>query len=434
MIHAVILGAGSRGVNGYGRYALAHPDELKISAICDIDAAKTEKYGQLFSVPEKFRFTDSEALFGAGKLGDVIFICTQDRDHFRHASRAMELGYDILLEKPVSPDLGECLELVRLAKKHKRKVVVCHVLRYTAYFGKLKELIDRGTVGKVIGIDEKENVEYWHQCHSFVRGNWRNSRETSPMILQKCCHDFDILYWLCGSECERISSYGRLNWFRKENAPQGAASRCLSGCKAKENCPFDAEKIYIEEFNKLNLSAEAKKTAFPYSQVCLDPSEKNLYEAIKTGPYGRCVYACDNDVVDHQVVNMSMKNGIVCTLTMSAFTAKGGRQVKIMGTEGEIEADEYENRIVVRRYGHDAQTIDVRSLTDDLSGHGGGDNRLIHDFIAEVSGKEASVCSSTIDRSAESHIMAFAAEYSRLHDGQNVKIEEFLKNEGKCGY
>ena len=426
MLKVVILGVGSRGANGYGKYALLHPDKLQVAAICDIDKNKLKKYSEIFSVPEDKCFADSEKLFAAGKLADAIFICTQDRNHFSHAMQALRLGYDILLEKPISPVPQECLRLAAEAKKFGRKIVVCHVLRYTAYFRKIKELIESGRIGKVIGIEQIENVEYWHQCHSFVRGNWRNSDQTSPMILQKCCHDFDILYWLSGAGCESLSSYGDLHWFRKENAPQGAAQRCLDGCAAKDECPFDAEKIYIDEFKRLRLSDEEKKTAFPYSQLCLDPTVENLYKAIQKGPYGRCVYHCDNNVVDHQIVSMLMNNGVKCTLTMSAFTKGGGRIVKVMGTLGEVIGDEYANEIRVGVYGKETEVIDVRKLTDDLSGHSGGDNQLVCDFIDMIEKGTASICGSTIEHSIESPMMAFAAEYSRLHGGEKVKMKDFI--------
>lgn len=426
MVKVVLLGLGSRGVSGYGKYALEFPEKMKISAVCDIDVEKTEKYGDLFQVENEKRYTDSNDLFRSGRLGDAIFICTQDQDHFEQAKKALELGYDILLEKPISSNVKECLALADLAKETGLRVVVCHVLRYTAYFRKIKEIIDEGKIGKLIAINQLENVEYWHQAHSFVRGNWRNSDTTSPMILQKCCHDFDILYWLCGAECEKLSSYGALNWFKYENAPEGSAKRCLEGCKVKNECPFDAEKIYIEGWRRLNLNDEEKKRAFPYNQLCIDPTEESIYKAIQNGPYGRCVYRCDNNVVDHQVVNMLMENGVICTLTMSAFTKTGGRQIKVMGTAGEIIGDEYGNLIRICRFGEREEIIDVRTLTNDISGHSGGDNRLVEDFLNMLEGKKGGICSSTIENSVESHIMAFAAEYSRISGGSNIIVRDFI--------
>ena len=434
MVKAVILGVGARGAEGYGRYVLERPELLQISALCDINPERNEKYAELFNVSKDMCFTSAEDLFAQGKIGDVMFICTQDRDHFEHAKKALELGYDILLEKPISPVLEECVELARLAKVYNRKIVLGHVLRYTAYFQKIKEIIDSGIIGKVIAINQIENVEFWHEAHSFVRGNWRNSDESSPMILQKTCHDFDIFYWLTGSKCKTLSSYGDLHLFKKENAPEGATVRCTQDCKVKDSCPYNAETIYVKNFKELPISDEEKLRRWPYCQVITNPTVERLQKAIEEGPYGRCVYHCDNNVVDHQVVSMVMENGIICNLTMSAFTRTGGRQVKIMGTMGDIIADENEMTIRIGVYGKPLEWIDVRTLATDFSGHGGGDIKLVADFLQTVErkdGAEGNQCLTTIENSVESHIIAFAAEYSRLHDGESVKMENFKANIGK---
>lgn len=431
MVKAVILGVGARGAEGYGKYSVAHPDELQITALCDINPIRNEKYGTLFNVPKDKWFSDVNDLYAQGKLGDVIFICTQDRDHFEHAKKAIELGYDILLEKPISPVFEECLQLERLAKQYGRKIILGHVLRYTIYFQTIKKIIDSGRLGKIIAINQIENVEFWHMAHSFVRGNWRNSLETSPMILQKCCHDFDILYWLTNSRCKQLSSYGELHLFKSENAPDGSSTRCTKGCKCKDECPYNAETIYVKNFKNLNISDEEKLTRWPYCQVITNATVDRLQDAIDNGPYGRCVYHCDNNVVDHQVVNMVMDNGVICNLTMAAFTRTGGRQVKVMGTLGDIIADENEMTIRVGIYGQPLEFIDVRTLATDFSGHGGGDNKLVADFIDTIAkGGEMGLnhCVTTIENSIEGHVMAFAAEWSRLHNGESLDCHDFKAN------
>ena len=427
MVTAAILGLGARGAEGYGRFSLIRPDLLKITAICDINKERIDKYGKLFNVPEQNSYYTAEDMLRQDKLADVMFICTQDRDHFKHAKAALEKGYDILLEKPISPVLHECLELERLARFYKRKIVLGHVLRYTAYFRKMKEIMDSGVLGKIIAINQIENVEFWHAAHSFVRGNWRNSDQTSPMILQKCCHDFDTLFWMSGSKCKRLSSFGELHLFKEENAPKGAALRCVD-CKAGDTCPYNAKTIYLENFKNLNISDEEKLTRWPYCQVITNATLPRLTEAIEKGPYGRCVYHCDNNVVDHQIVNMEMENGVICNLTMSAFTHTGGRQVKIMGTLGDCIGDENENTIRVGIYGKPVEYIDVRTLATDFSGHGGGDNRLVEDFLETIQAHGdvgGGHCVTTIENSVESHVMAFAAEYSRLHGGEVVDVRKF---------
>ena len=247
-ISLVIIGLGSRGKNAYGTELLNLRDRAEVVAVADPNEERLAIGGNEHNIPPERRYHTAEELLAQPKLADAALICTQDRQHVGHAVAALRKGYDVLLEKPVSPDLSELQKIVRVAREENRSVVVCHVLRYTPFFQLIKETIDSGRLGRVVNIQALENVRYWHQAHSFVRGNWRRSEETSPMILAKCCHDLDYLIWLCGSRCEKVSSFGSLIHFKPENAPEGAAARCLDGCRAKENCPYDAEKIYL--YNK----------------------------------------------------------------------------------------------------------------------------------------------------------------------------------------
>ena len=234
MITAVILGLGSRGAEVYGKYSISYPEKLKIVGICDIDQVKIEKYSNLFNVKKENCFLSSEQLFKRGKIADVIFICTQDAQHYEHTMAALDEDYDILLEKPISPVLSECMEIAEKAKAKNRMVVVCHVMRYTAFMQKIKQLIDTKEIGELVAINQVENVCYWHQAHSFVRGNWRKKEESSPMILAKCCHDMDSLFWMCGSsKSDSVSSIGELTYFKEENAPVGSTLRCVDDCKVK---------------------------------------------------------------------------------------------------------------------------------------------------------------------------------------------------------
>ena len=276
----------------------------------------------------------------------------------------------MLLEKPISPDLEECRELIRIAKECNRQVVICHVLRYAPFYEKLKELIDADTIGEIVSVMAIENVGWWHQAHSFVRGNWRNSDITSPMILQKCCHDMDILLWLTGKTCKSVSSFGDNYLFRKERAPEGAAKRCLEGCRAKADCPFDAEKIYMDH---QKYGVRHGNCEWPLDVLTLHPGEESVKEALLTGPYGRCVYDCDNNVVDHQVVNLNMTDGSTISLTMCGFTSEISRYTKFMGTKGEMIADMGANTIEITRFGKEKSVIDVGGLAEDLKRHGGGD-------------------------------------------------------------
>ena len=413
-----IAGLGSRGLDAYAGAIEQLPDRAQITAVADPDPEKRREAASRFGLPENRVFDSAEAMLAAGKLADVLLVCTQDRQHVGHALPALELGYDILLEKPISPDPDQCRALLEAARRTGRKVVVCHVLRYTPFYRKLKEILDSGVLGRLYAIQGIENVAYWHQAHSFVRGNWRNSDTTSPMILQKCCHDMDLIVWLTGRRCRRVSSFGSLGHFTADNAPQGAARRCLDGCRARENCPYDAEKIYMTNPATGVLHGH---TGWPCNVLALHPTEQSIRTAIETGPYGRCVYFCDNNVVDHQAVNLEMDDGLTVSFTMCAFTADSGRYAKFMGDHGSLVADLGRSVIEVWPFGGEKTVYDLNLEKARASGHAGGDQALIEDFLDYLEGREREGITS-LEASMESHFMALAAEESRLHGGAPVDL------------
>lgn len=422
-LKVAIVGLGSRGKNTYAPMEKAFPDKMEIVAVADIIPEKVEAMAKEYGIPKEACFSSAEELLLQDKLADVMFIATQDRQHIGHAIPAMRKGYDLLIEKPISPDLDECREITRVAHECGRQVVVCHVLRYTPLYTKLKEVLDSGSIGEVVSVMSIENVGYWHQAHSFVRGNWNNSEVTSPMILQKCCHDMDLLLWLTGKTCDAVSSFGSNYLFKEECAPKGAALRCLEGCRAKENCPFDAEKIYMTHHKIGVLNGHSE---WPLDVLALHPTKDSIREAIKSGPYGRCVYHCDNNVVDHQVVNMHMTDGSTISHTMCAFTATGSRYAKFMGTMGEAIADMTENTIRITRFNEkDTEIIDISKLANDFSGHGGGDKQMMEEFLDMLlEGRQADCRITSLDNSLESHYAALAAEQSRLAGGAVVRLDD----------
>ncbi len=416
-----IAGLGSRGGRTYAPAVKLYSDLMSLTAIADLNADNVSEIAKDFHIPKSHCFSSAESLLEQERLADALFICTQDRDHVRHAKLALEKGYHILLEKPISPDSEECRTLARLAKIYNRKVVVCHVLRYTPFFSKLKELLDSKIIGDVVTIQAIENVGYWHQAHSFVRGNWRNSDTTSPMCLQKTCHDFDLYLWLAQKTPKVVSSMGNTYYFKPSSAPKGAAKRCLDGCAVKKDCPFDAEKIYIT--NKQTGIAHGN-TQWPVDVLSLHPTIQSVYHSLKNGPYGRCVFFCDNNVVDHQVTNIENTDGSTISFTMSGFTSDGSsRFCKIMGTKGDITADMSLNTIDIGVFGQPHRLIDVSKLATDFSGHGGGDNLMVKEFAEMLlTGKEP-VGISSLDDSLNSHYVAFAAEKSRKQGGCPIEVE-----------
>ena len=410
-----VAGCGSRGQDTYSKILMGMKDKAVIVAAADIDPEKLEGMRRLTANPDLALFASAEDMLEAPRLADVMLICTPDRCHYAQAKAALQKGYDLLLEKPISPTARECEEIRNLALSLNRKVAVCHVLRYTAFYQKIKQLLDEGTIGRPVSLQAIEQVCYWHQAHSFVRGNWRNQGLSSCMILQKCCHDMDILLWLTGRHCKSVSSFGSLSLFKEENAPEGSSDRCLT-CSVAEGCPYNAVKFYLDEYRRTG-------DDWPQNVVAFEPTEEKILAALKDGPYGRCVYRCDNDVVDHQCVNLELEDGATVSFEMTAFTAHGGRTLRVGGTMGEMYCDMKANIIKVMRYGQEDEIIDVRTLTDDFSGHGGGDARLVKEFIDYVRGDAPmSTTMTSIDRSVESHLVALAAEESRLNGGRSISL------------
>lgn len=410
-----VAGCGSRGQDTYSKILMEMPDEASIVAAADIDPQKLAGMRKLTGITQESCFASAEDMLRRPKLADVMLICTPDRCHYAQAKAALKKGYDLLLEKPIAPFADQCRELSELALSLGRKVAVCHVLRYTPFYQKIKQLLDDGAVGQVVNIQAIEQVCYWHQAHSFVRGNWRNEQLSSCMILQKCCHDMDILLWLTGKRCKRVSSFGGLSLFKENRAPQGSSAYCVD-CHTEEPCPYNAVDFYLDQYRESGDS-------WPQNVVAFEPTEEKLLNALRRGPYGRCVYRCDNDVVDHQVVNLELEEGTTVNFTMTAFTAHGGRTLRIGGTKGELYGDTKANTIRVMRYGLPDEEIDVNKLATDFSGHGGGDTRLVHEFIEYLRGEiSMSKTLTAIDRSVESHLVALAAEASRKNGGHAIEL------------
>ncbi len=406
----VIIGTGNRGMT-YGTWAKDHG--IEIAAIAETRPDRRNAAGEKLGVPEGMRFSDGAALLSQGKLADAAIIATMDRDHYGHVMQALDCGYDILLEKPISPDPRECIAIEEKANRLGRKITVCHVLRYTPFWGQLKAILDSGELGKVVAIKHAENIGNFHMAHSFVRGNWRNDRLSSPIIMQKSCHDLDILLWLTGERCTRVAAFGSLQYFRLENAPEGSAERCLD-CSLAERCRFDAWRAYQPVLGK-----------WPAEVVCLEPAEDALREALRNGPYGRCVYRCDNNVCDHMSILLEFASGATATFSLTAQSSDVHRDIHIMCEDGEIHADDLDGSISVthfRRNQAEAPLSRSFKAADYSSGHGGGDSGIMEDFTAGLCREEES--RSSISRSVESHLMACAIEEARL-TGTVIDMDAF---------
>lgn len=396
-VTAITLGAGSRG-NVYGDYGVKYPEQLDIVGVAEPIAIRNERYAKKHNIAPENRFNTWEDVFKRPKFADAVIISTPDNLHYGPCMLALKMGYDVLLEKPISPSEKECRDILAMAKKNDRIVAVCHVLRYAPYFIKLKELMHNGSVGEIISIQHLEPIHHVHISHSYVRGNWHNSKETTPIILAKSCHDLDILKWLLDKRCKNISAFGSLKWFRKENAPEGSTERCVDGCKVENECPYSAKRIYFDN-----------RTWLHHFDLPADKSKRGdvIMEYLKSSNYGKCVYQMDNDQPDHYTTNILFEDDITAAFSMEAFTSYEGRRTRVMGSMGDIVGD-------MNSFTHtDFRTGKVTEWKQTTDGHGGGDWRLVSDWIQAVSQHNPALLTSTIEASIESHIMGFAAEKSR---------------------
>lgn len=399
-VRAITLGAGARG-NVYGDYAVRFPGELDIVGVAEPIPIRNDRYAAKHQIAGENRFVTWEHVFERPRFADAVLITTPDDLHYGPCMQALEMGYDVLLEKPIAPTERECRDILALARRTGRIVAVCHVLRYAPYFIELRELVRAGAVGQLVSIQHLEPIGHVHMSHSYVRGNWHDSKATTPIILAKSCHDLDILRWMVGEPATKISAFGDLRWFKAANAPEGSTARCTDGCAVEASCPYSALRIYYRNrwWNHVFDLPEDRAAQPDF-----------VLRQLETTNYGRCVYRMENDQPDHYVSTIEFESGITASFSMEAFTSYEGRRTRIMGSHGDIVGDMRE--FVHTDFATGTQTRWVPEGETD--GHGGGDWVLVGDWIRAVDQQDASLLTSTIDASIESHIMGFQAEKSRL--------------------
>lgn len=424
-ISVIIIGAGNRGER-YANQMAQMPDMYQVVGVADPSKARRDHIRQQFALPEEACCASWEEILAQPKRADLAVIATVDHMHYEPAMRAIEQGYHLLLEKPVAQTAQECTDIAAAAEKKGVSVLVCHVLRYTPFFGKIKELLMAGTIGDVISIAQVEAVGNVHYSHSYVRGNWHCEAESTPMLLAKCCHDLDMIQWLLDKPCKRVQSFGTLTHFTKENAPEGAPVRCADGgCPIGETCPYNCIHHYYDEKNNRRRSIITNGISAGFQ-----PTDEDVLRALQTTDYGLCVYHANNDVVDHQVVNMEFAGGATATLTMNAFNA-GGRHIRIFGTKGELYAFMADQEITVYTFADkQKRAVPVVKTEESINGgHGGGDAGIIKELYEYLSGAYEGFRAADIQTSVKNHLIGFAAEQSR-HDGTVVNVDEVFAQYG----
>lgn len=420
-LKVIVIGAGGRG-RLYAKIMAASPEKYEVIAVADPIKERRDFVADSVGIGEDMRFENWDEIFAQGKIADIAVIGTSDKDHYIPTMKAIELGYDILLEKPISTDPLECKRMSQAAEAKGVKIVVCHVLRYTPLYSTMKQLLDDGVIGDIISVNHEECVWNQHYCQGFVRGNFANTERSASFLMQKCCHDMDILQWLIGKECKKVQSFGSLKHFREENAPEGAPDFCIEGCPHDEECLYSINKIYFG--NNERCWFRDRCTTKP------NPTYEEKVEALKTNNYGRCAYKAGNNVCDHQTVNMLFENDITVTFTVSGFS-RGNRWTHITGTKGELHAnlDGYEPIEIYEFATDKKRLVPIHERENAIGSHGGGDDGIVealYDYMATgVINKQVS----EIGISCANHMIVFAAEESR-ENGTVVDLEEYIKNLG----
>ena len=397
-VSIVAIGAGNR-TNKYLEYVRRNPDKARLIGVVELNDLRRQKVADEFGLDASCCYTDYRDFFRSPLKADAVMICTPENMHFEPAMLAIEAGYHVLLEKPIAQTLEECLAIGEAARRKNVIVSVCHVLRYHPYFIKLKELACSGELGNIISINHCTSVGVDRATHSFVRGLWSREADTNPMLISKCCHDIDFLLWLTKTRCRKITSFGSLRWFRSKNAPEGSAERCID-CKVEAQCPFSAVDLYRVRRDWIsNFDIPKGKTI-----------DQVIEDELREGKYGRCIYHCDNDVVDHQIVSMEMDSEVTINFSMDLFTLKDHRKTHICLTEAEIDGNE--TLLRVRRFRGGAETVYDFSNLSHQPFHAGADLDIVADFIDAIHSEEKYLRTS-IDLSVESHRICFEAERSR---------------------
>jgi predicted dehydrogenase len=472
-LNAVLIGAGNRGMTVYGNFALKYPEKLNFVAVAEPISYRRKKFAQLHNIPEDMCFESWEEIFQQPKFAHIAFICTQDQLHIEPTIKALNLGYDVLLEKPMAHTLEGCIKIANAATNTENILGISHVLRYTNFFSTIYKAISNGLLGDIINITHRENVSYYHMAHSYVRGNWNNLAKSSPMILAKCCHDLDLLYHMVGAKAKKISSFGNLKHFNPKNAPIGGPDYCVMGCPIEKECIYHAPSIYIDMIPIIQIMRNSGKKSlkflanlrerhvylltllskiFPYlrrlrywrewpveplysgrpEEVSEDYSDGAKRKILESSRYGRCVYKSNNDVVDHQLVMIEFENGITVNLTMHGFSEREGRTLRIDGTKATLkgefyEHDEYEKISITDHLTGKTEVLYSHKMQINQSGHGGGDFQLIDAFLSSVVDRKKDQALISPHEILESHLMAFAAEKSRLEDNI-VHMDSFREN------
>jgi predicted dehydrogenase len=407
MINIAVIGAGVRG-SSLSRHIAKYADQARIVAVAEPQDSARASFAREFRIAKGRAFKDWKSLLKSGVSCRAAVVATLDNAHTTPAAACLRKGWHLLIEKPMADTAENCEKIIRAWKKAGTVAAVCHTLRFSQGFTEVKKLMDEGAVGRVMTVNQMEEIGNIRFAHNYVRGRWANDKHNTFLLLHKSCHDLDYIAWLAGSRCTRVSSFGGLAYFKKSEAPEKCAARCTENCAIEPECPYSALRLYTR----------GDLTAWPACDVSNDHSREAHLAAVRTGPYGQCVWHADNNVVDHQVAAMEFESGATATFTLSGFTGKKRRLLQVQGTRGEIRFDDSTGEIIVQDF--------YRHSADRMACPPGGeyhpeDGAIVRNWLNAVrSGDPATAAVDPLE-AFEKLKIAFAAERSRL-EKRTVKV------------
>jgi predicted dehydrogenase len=403
-VRAILIGAGLRGRDTYSRWAARHPDRLRIVGLAEPSPQRRAEVAARHTLPALAVHASWESLLAAAPSADAAIVATGDALHVAPALAALGSGLHVLLEKPIALEARDCVRVVEAAERAGRALQVCHPMRFIAFYEKLAALVREGAIGRLVHLDLREHIAAWHMVHSYVRGKFRSTREAAPILLAKSCHDLDLLVWLVGERPARVASSGALSHYCAAGAPAAVPERCSDGCPVQADCPHDAVRFYAGPEERL-------ARHWPWSDVSLDPAREARLEALRNGRYGRCIYRCDNDVLDHQSVAVEFPSGVTASFGLHGFANEERRTVRISGTGGEIRGVLHEGVIELSRVG--SFRVERHQTEGSPLDHFGGDDGLLQHFTAALASGELGQLRSSGRSALAGHLLGFAAERAR---------------------
>jgi len=373
-----VIGCGGMGRNIVNR-VLALSPRVKVRAICDPDARSIAKALEKWA-PAPRVYEDHRELSAASDV-DWVMIASWNCFHREQTIAALEAGKHVFCQKPLATTLDDCAAMLAAWRQSGRMFNIGFTLRYSPHYRRIKQLLDEGAVGQIVSMEFNETIGFNHG--GYIMGDWRRLRQyAGTHLLEKCCHDVDLVNWMVGSRARRVASFGGLDFFKPEN---------------------------LRHMDRIGPDKNGR------------PAYQTWPGLVRLNPF-----TSDKDIVDNQVAILEYENGVRATFHTNCNAGLPERRMYILGTEGALRADLGEGAIQVQRIGFDTQCEDISTETD-AKGHGGGDAVLSQELVdSMLEGKPPSV---GMEEGARSAVTCFAID-DAMDQGRVIDVGPYWTRTG----